>query len=146
MPADFDFANLTNEQRRNVLRQVEMAKHAWLDTVFKELCERGTLPTDMYRNAHECSVQMARLPTDRRDWTVNEHITAANCEAEMARWKDYLEREGWEIVDDWTAAGLGAALKPRGKVISTFTVDVEQEATLPSHGNKPRTKPIIGPG
>lgn len=131
-----DIANLTNQQRRNVLRQVELAKHQWLDTVFRELSSKGILPADFYRNAHAASEQMAKLPTDRRNWTVEEHITAANCEAEETRWRDYLLAHNWELVDDWTAAGLGAALKHNGKVISEFHVELAPEVELESHGNK----------
>jgi hypothetical protein len=106
-----DIANLTNKQRRRILRQVEFAKHAWLEGVYGNLHKKGELPDAIWKAAH----------------------SGNDAELEMA--KAWFASRGFELVDDWTAAGLGAALKRNGKVISEFKVELASKATLKSEGN-----------
>lgn len=104
-----DLANLKPRQRINVMRQVELAKHQWLDRIFREI-----LPADLYRSAY----------------------STLSTENDARKVKAWLDEQGYALLDCWDAENLGAVLKRNGKVIERLKIELESKAFLASEGNR----------
>lgn len=111
MNQNFDFGNLTNKQKRNLIRQVETRKAEWITAVYKALVDKGEIPRYVWNAASSGTLEGQQIA---RDW---------------------LERNGYEVIDIWAATDTGAVLKRHGSIISELKVEIERKAMLPSQGN-----------
>jgi len=110
-----DFANLTNAQKLNLLRQTEYQKHVWLDREYKRI-----LPPDIYQMAH------SPLAT----------------EMDARKATQWLADHGYEIQDIHTAQDLGAVLLHHGKLVSRLVIEVAGKAVFESEGNIRSNQPL----
>lgn len=109
------FDNLTNKQRRQLIRQIEVKKHRWMDRIFKDMAERGIMPRDIYEAAHSGS------------------------EEGKKRAEAWLKQEGIHTEDIWEPEDLGAVLMQRERVLYRLRVQIKPEAWNPGNGNVPDT-------
>ena len=104
-----DLVNLKPRQKLRVMQEVELAKHQWLDRIYREI-----LPADLYRAAYS-------------------PLATADDVRKVQAW---LKDGGYVMMDCWGAENLGAVLKRNGKVIERLKVQLESKAFLKSEGNR----------